>query len=313
MHGQEVDLLDFQSSGSASENITIADIPLAEFGLPGLPASIWMRYSGSSLAIAIRSGSGSTPMAFSSTPGNSITATVSPYAGIQGSVDVLGFPLAGASGSLNFNVTAHAGLYDPFGYSRYYLSDIDHGQSIGQALLNDLDASLSESMSVQLKAWDIVQIGSGNGLGVLDAFSITHLEWDPNADYQLRADHTLWQMSPSGPVEVDSGVLAFSNEGNGSLMVLKTDGEVDQEGRMWHAVVAQNVLDDAVDSQGLSRSTSKCATQYGVDNAGNVFVSLRTGISGASRCGGKPAHRLRASFAMAGSRSPWTPPTRSSH
>ena len=251
MHGQEVDLLDFQSSGSASENITIADIPLAEFGLPGLLSFDLDAVLGVQFSYSYSVGFGVDTHGFFLDPGNSITATVSPYAGIQGSVDVLGFPLAGASGSLNFNVTAHAGLYDPFGYSRYYLSDIDHGQSIGQALLNDLDASLSESLSVQLKAWVIVQIGSWNWtLQSSTPFSITHLEWDPNADYQLRADHTLWQMSPSGPVEVDSGVLAFSNEGNGSLMVLKTDGEVIQEGRLWHRVVAQNVLDDAVDSQG---------------------------------------------------------------
>ena len=278
IQGQDVDLLDFSSSYTQpQENINLFTIPLASFGLPPIASFNLDATLGVEFSWSYSVGFGVDTHGFFLDPNNFITASISPNANIQGTVDVLGIPLAGASGSLNFKITAAADLFDPFGSSRYYLSQIDQGQSVGQALLNDLDASLTESLSVQLKAWFLLWSASWNwNLQSSTPFSITHLEWDPSDDYQLRSDHTLWQMSQSGPVEVDSGVLAFSNVGDGSLMVLKTDGDVIQEGRLWQRVVAQNVLNNAVDNQGNPVNLQD-ATQYGVDNAGNVFALTSNG------------------------------------
>jgi len=89
--------------------------------------------------------------------------------------------------------------------------------------------------------------------------------------YQLRPDHTLWQITESGPVEIADGILAFSNPGDFSLMFLETNGDVVQDSPLWQRVVARNVLAGAVDDQGNPVNLQN-ASQFGVDNAGNVFA-----------------------------------------
>jgi hypothetical protein len=89
--------------------------------------------------------------------------------------------------------------------------------------------------------------------------------------YQLRPDHTLWQITASGPVEIADGILAFSNPGDFSLMFLETNGDVVQDSPLWQRVVARNVLAGAVDDQGNPVNLQN-ASQFGVDNAGNVFA-----------------------------------------
>jgi hypothetical protein len=278
MHGQQVDLLHFTAADSEpTRSITLLDIPLLQLGLPPIVSCNLDATLGVSYSYHYSVGFGLDTHGFFLDQGNSFSATISPNAGLQGTVNVLGIPLAGAAGSLNFNVTASADLFDPFGSSRYYLSDIEHGQPLAQTLLNDLDASLSESLSVQLKAWFLFWSGSWNWtLQSSTPFQITHEEWAPNATYELRPDHTLWQFQPSGPLEVDSGVLAYFSRSDGSLMVLKTNGDVVQEGQLWGQGIAHNVLAGAVDNQG-NPVNLQGATQYGVDSAGNVFVLTSDG------------------------------------